>query len=172
MRDSVTIAFEFDDVPHAPAEELRAPQQNILPFSPFPPPVRQLEDFAAPDAALFSFADDVPQTARQHSLLDEPLEPLSDRLNRIAASPDLELTGMLDRYARAEAEETERAETGWFTDHIADTRAEASLENTLNNLIADFERRQNQANLYVAAGIGGAMVLTLIALSAFLMLSG
>ncbi|XSG81130.1 MAG: hypothetical protein ACPW61_08525 [Methyloligella sp. ZOD6] len=79
---------------------------------------------------------------------------------------------MLDRYAEAEAEQTEEAEADWYASRIAGARSWASMENSLDNLITDYEKRHHQANIYVAGGIGGAVVLTLIALSAFLTLAG
>ncbi|ODA66537.1 hypothetical protein A7A08_02661 [Methyloligella halotolerans] len=105
--------------------------------------------------------------------LDEPLEPLSERLDRLGAPSGLELihSDMLDRYAEAEAEQTEDAETDWYASRIAGARSWASMENSLDTLISDYEKRHHQANIYVAGGIGGAVVLTLIALSAFLMLA-
>ncbi|MFD0986855.1 hypothetical protein [Methyloligella solikamskensis] len=108
-----------------------------------------------------------------HPHLDQPLEPLSNRLDRIGTPSGLELihSEMLDRYAEAEAEQTEEAETDWYASRIAGARSWASMEKSLDHLITDYEKRHHQANLYVAGGIGGAVVLTLIALSAFLSLS-
>ncbi len=121
------------------------------------------EEAPAPQAA----------TNRHHSL-DRPLEPLSERLGRLKTGPELELvhSEMLDRYAEAEAEQNEEPETDWYASRIAGARSWASMENSLDTLISDYEKRHHQANVYVAGGIGGAIVLTLIALSAFLTLAG
>ncbi len=111
---------------------------------------------------------------REHTSLDRPLEPLSERLGRLNAASGLELVHaeMLDRYAEAEAEQTDNPETDWYATRIAGARSWASMENSLDSLITDYEKRHHQANIYVAGGIGGAIVLTLIALSAFLTLAG
>jgi hypothetical protein len=110
----------------------------------------------------------------RHHSLDRPLEPLSERLGRLKTGPELERvhSEMLDRYAEAEAEQNEEPETDWYASRIAGARSWASMENSLDTLISDYEKRHHQANVYVAGGIGGAIVLTLIALSAFLTLAG
>ena len=176
---------------HPPESGYAAPQTSFAtaqawatqpaqqPFS--DPAAEELQEDPSEDAFETAWSDaDDPfseshlQGLHDHPHLEKPLEPLSNRLDRLGASSGLELihSEMLDRYAEAEAEQTEEAETDWYARQIAGARSWASMERSLDSLITDYEKRHHQANLYVAGGIGGAVVLTLIALSAFLSLSG
>ena len=151
---------------HAPYEQAQA-----LATQPahLPSPEKEFETAWSTAEAPFPLPE-----PHAHPHLDQPLEPLSDRLDRLGSHSELELihSKMLDRYAEAEAEQTEQAETDWYASRIAGAHSWASMENSLDSLISDYEKRHHRANIYVAGGIGGAVVLTLIALSAFLMLGG
>jgi ferric-dicitrate binding protein FerR (iron transport regulator) len=83
----------------------------------------------------------------------------------------LELTDPLPKPARA-APQAAYAEPADAWSPVRPVTAQDPVQASLHRFVDEFQRRQDQANLLVAGGIGAAVVLTLIALSAYLSLGG